>query len=69
MKPSEIIASFVAEFSNQAIPTEAVERVKAAIMDYTGVTLYGVDEESSQIVRQIIDTFGGNPRPRYGYRC
>jgi 2-methylcitrate dehydratase PrpD len=62
MTPTEKIARFVCDYSENDMPQEAVERTKAAIMDYVGVTLSGVSERSSKIVRQVITTLGGNPQ-------
>jgi 2-methylcitrate dehydratase PrpD len=62
MKPSERLANFACGYRADSIPAEALTRVKAAIMDYTGVLLAGVDEDCARLVRQAIAPMGGDPQ-------
>lgn len=62
MKPSEKIAAFVCESDVGNHNAEVRERVKASIMDYVGVTIAGAFEESSKIVRRVIEKMGGDPQ-------
>lgn len=48
------IASFIYEFSIKNISDEAILTVKRSIIDSLGVSIAGVDEESTKIVSEII---------------
>ena len=61
MTPSEKIADFICTFGDGGIPEEARTRATSGIMDYVGVTLAGLSEESTVIVRTLVGEVGGNP--------
>ena len=61
-KATERLARFAAEYAEEKIPTEALENAKAGILDYIGVVLAGVGEESATLVRKTVETMGGSPQ-------
>jgi 2-methylcitrate dehydratase PrpD len=62
MKLTTKITEFIEGFEYNEIPVEAIDAVKASIIDYVGVTLAGFAEESSAIVRRVIENMGGCPQ-------
>jgi 2-methylcitrate dehydratase PrpD len=61
-KGSERVAHFVAMHSTEEIPSEAISRAKAGILDYIGVVLAGIQEESATLVRKTAEAMGANPQ-------
>jgi 2-methylcitrate dehydratase PrpD len=62
MNITEKIACFVADFDGKNLPEEALDRTKAAMIDYVGVTFAGITERCSEIVRETVESLGGNPQ-------
>jgi 2-methylcitrate dehydratase PrpD len=59
---SERLADFVARHPTEAIPDEAIAWAKAGILDYVGVALAGIHEESAALVRKAAEAMGANPQ-------
>jgi len=62
MNPTQKIAEFITTFDTDDIPLEAVEAIKKSLLDYTGSTLAGLTDESTVIVRSMVEGFGGTPQ-------
>ncbi len=62
MEPTRQIAEFTTGFGWNSLPVEAMERAREALMDYVGVALAGVNDESSVIVRELVEELGGAPQ-------
>ncbi len=62
MNITEKIACFVSDFDSKNLPGKALDRAKAAMIDYVGVTFAGISERCSEIVRETVESFGGNPQ-------
>lgn len=62
MNPTQRIIDFITGHNLSDTPSEALEKTKASIMDYTGVTLAGTADQSSAIVRKTIREMGGAPQ-------
>jgi len=62
MNPTQRIIDFITGHNLRDTPSEALEKTKASIMDYTGVTLAGTADQASAIVRKIISEMGGAPQ-------
>lgn len=59
MSATERVVSFVVETDGAAIPDEAREYGRRALLDTVGVTLAGVDEPSAELSRRIVQSEGG----------
>ena len=62
MAITEKISFFIHGFDLKAISEEALFQTRSAIMDYVGVTLAGLCEESAAIVRKVVKGMGGHPQ-------
>jgi 2-methylcitrate dehydratase PrpD len=62
MNPTQKIIDFITGHNLSDTPLEALEKTKASIMDYTGVTLAGTADQASAIVRKTIREMGGAPQ-------
>lgn len=62
MNLTEKIACFIDEFTYSDIPDAALPHIKRSILDYTGVALAGISEESSRLMRRFVDSMGGEPQ-------
>ncbi|MFH0847066.1 MAG: MmgE/PrpD family protein [Chloroflexota bacterium] len=59
--PEEMLASFVAKLSYEALPKVALERSKNAILDTIGVALAGSQEDTGKIPLRVLAELGGKP--------
>ena len=62
MNATEKIIDFITGHNLDDTPSEALEKTRASIMDYTGVTLAGTSEQASMIVRKTVREMGGTPQ-------
>jgi len=62
MTPGARLAAFATSPRLEDLPPEAVERVKTALLDYTGALFAGLDEESAALARRTAGALGGNPQ-------
>ncbi len=61
MTPTSSIASWVANVSLAAIPAEAIEHAKVAILDTLGVVLAGAREPAARIAASVVREEGARP--------
>ncbi len=59
MSATERVVSFICETDGDAIPAEAREYGRRALLDTVGVTLAGVDEPSATLSRRLVESEGG----------
>jgi 2-methylcitrate dehydratase PrpD len=59
MDASQRISEFIASFPSKKIPGNARRRATASVLDYTGVLLAGLSEESARKARKIVTAMGG----------
>jgi 2-methylcitrate dehydratase PrpD len=62
MQATRLLAERIAAARYDDVPNDAREVAKQAIMDFIGVTLAGVDEPLTRILRDEIAEQGGNPQ-------
>ncbi len=62
MNPTQKIIEFITGHNLTDTPPEALEKTKASIMDYVGVTLAGTTDPASAIVRKTVKAMGGAPQ-------
>jgi len=62
MRASQRIAAFITSFPSGKIPEPARLAAVGAVLDYTGVLLAGIEDDSARIVRQMVSAMGGSPQ-------
>jgi 2-methylcitrate dehydratase PrpD len=55
------LADFVCDFDLRRAPSDVIARAKMFVLDFFGVALTGVAEQSSVVLRDTVLSFGGNP--------
>ena len=62
MNPGECIAEFVSGFPAASVPPAATLQAGIALMDYAGVVVAGLDEESTVLAGRMAQDAGGEPQ-------
>lgn len=60
MSATQRVVDFICDTQAEAIPPEAREMGRRALLDTIGVTLAGVNEPSARISRELLEAEGGN---------
>ena len=62
MEATKKLAEFVVDTGYQELPQELIEKTKEAFLDWVGVTLAGLTEESGDLIINYVKEQGGHPQ-------